>query len=81
LSEEINSWKNKKPIRFLLMFCMIMGLYFLIEVLPLNFGTKHIPWSEIPAHIQARLPIVVMIALAAAAYIVTVKQRNTSGKK
>jgi hypothetical protein len=81
MSEEKKSWKNRKPIQFILMFCVIMGMFFVIEVVPLNMGARHIPWSEIPSHIHARLPMVVMIALAAAAYIVVVKQRNTGGKK
>jgi hypothetical protein len=80
MSEEKISWKNRKPIQFLLMFCVIMIMYFLIEVLPLNVGTKHIPWHEIPQHIQQRLPVVILIALAAAAVLV-VKQKNPGGKK
>jgi hypothetical protein len=56
-------------------------MFFAIEVLPLNFGPKHIPWREIPSHIQHRLPVVLMIALAGAAYVVVRNSGNSSEKK
>jgi len=59
-----------KITQFIILFLIIMLMYFAIEVLPLNLGQKHIPWSEIPAHIRQRLPIMLLIACAAAAYIV-----------
>jgi hypothetical protein len=68
--QEKKSLKNKKPVQFLILFIVIMAMYFVIEVLPLNVGTSHIPWNEIPQHISKRLPVVVLIALAASAYIV-----------
>ena len=47
-----------------------MAMFFAIEVMPLNFGPKHIPWREIPSHIKHRLPVVLMIAAAGAGFIV-----------
>jgi hypothetical protein len=72
---EPKSWKNRKPAQFLLLFCLVMLMFFVIEVLPLNLGARHIPWHDIPSHIQRRLPVVVLIALAAAAVLV-VKQKK-----
>jgi hypothetical protein len=72
--------KKNKLVQFLILFLVIMVMFFAIEVLPLNFGPKHIPWHEIPSHIQRRLPVVVMIAFAGAAYIV-VRNRGTPDDK
>ncbi len=79
VSEEKKSWKNRKPVQFALLFCLVMITYFVIEVLPLNLGSKHIPWSRIPSHIQHRLPLVVLIALAVSTVLV-VKQKNPGEK-
>jgi|GEM_PF-6332239 hypothetical protein len=79
MQEEKKSWKNRKPVQFVLLFCLVMMTYFVIEVLPLNVGSKHIPWSRIPSHIQHRLPVIVLIALAASAVLVA-KQKNPGEK-
>ncbi len=79
MANEKKSWKNRKPVQFVLMFGIVMLMYFAIEVVPLNVGSKHIAWRDIPSHIQHRLPVVVLIALAAAAMLV-VKQKNPGGK-
>ncbi len=79
VSKEKKSWKNRKSVQFALLFCLVMIMYFVIEVLPLNMGPRHVPWSQIPSQIQHRLPVVVLIALAASVVLV-VKQKNPGGK-
>ncbi len=79
MSNTPRPWKNRKLIQFALLFCLVMLMYFVVEVLPLNVGVRHIPWHEIPMHIRNRLPVVVAIALVAAAMLV-IKQRNPDGK-
>lgn len=73
--------KNNKLVQFLILFSVIMVMFFAIEVLPLNFGPKHIPWKDIPSHIQRRLPVVLMIAAAGAGYIVVRSSGNPTNKK
>jgi len=73
--------RKNKLVQFLILFVVIIFMFFAIEVLPLNFGPKHIPWREIPSHIQHRLPVVLMIALAGAAYVVVRNSGNSSEKK
>lgn len=71
--------KKNKFVQFLILFIVIMGMFFVIEVLPLNYGPKHIPWREIPSHIKHRLPVVLMIAAAGAGYIV-IRNRGNQGR-
>jgi hypothetical protein len=78
MSDEPKSWKSRKPAQFALLFCLVMIMFFVIEVLPLNLGAKHIPWHEIPSHIQHRLPVVILIALAAAALLVAKQPKKPS---
>jgi hypothetical protein len=72
--------KKNKVVQFLILFTVIMVMFFLIEVLPLNVGPKRIPWRAIPSHISRRLPVVLMIAVAGSAYIV-VRNRGTPTDK
>ena len=73
--------KKNKIVQFLILFFVIMLMFFIIEVLPLNYGPKHIPWREVPSHIRHRLPVVLMIAAAGAGFIVLRNRGNTNGKK
>jgi hypothetical protein len=73
--------KKNKIVQFLILFFVIILMFFAIEVMPLNFGPKHIPWREIPSHIRHRLPVVLMIAAAGAGYIVVRNRGTASGKK
>jgi hypothetical protein len=72
--------KKNKIVQFLILFFVILLMFFAIEVLPLNFGPKHIPWRAIPSHIRRRLPVVLMIAAAGSAYIV-IRNRGTPSDK
>jgi heme/copper-type cytochrome/quinol oxidase subunit 3 len=81
MAQEKKPLKNRKLVQFLLMFCVIMGMYFMVEVLPLNIGSNRTSWKEIPSQMQKRLPVVLAIALAASAYLVTIKQKKPGGKK
>jgi cytochrome b561 len=73
--------KKNKIVQFLILFFVIMLMFFAVEVLPLNYGPKHIPWREIPSHIQHRLPVVLMIAAAGAGYIILRSRGNPTDKK
>jgi hypothetical protein len=73
--------KKNKIVQFLILFFVIMLMFFAVEVLPLNYGPKHIPWREIPSHIRHRLPVVLMIAAAGAGYIIVRSRGNPTGKK
>jgi hypothetical protein len=73
--------KKNKIVQFLILFFVIMLMFFAVEVLPLNYGPKHIPWREIPSHIQHRLPVVLMIAAAGAGYIIVRSRGNPTDKK
>ena len=81
MTNSSGDWKRNKLVRFLILFCVIMAMFFAVEVLPLNFGPKHIPWRDIPSHIRRRLPVVVVIAVAGAAYVVVRNRGNTGEKK
>jgi TRAP-type C4-dicarboxylate transport system permease small subunit len=73
--------RKNKIVQFLILFFVIILMYFAIEVLPLNYGPKHVPWREVPSHIRHRLPVVLMIAAAGAAFTVVRNRGNTNGKK
>jgi DNA mismatch repair protein MutH len=73
--------KKNKIVQFLILFSVIMVMFFAVEVMPLNFGPKHIPWRAIPSHIRHRLPVVLMIAAAGSAYIVIRTRGNPAEKK
>jgi hypothetical protein len=73
--------RKNKFVQFFILFFIIIMMFFLIEVMPLNYGPKHIPWREIPSHIQHRLPVVLMIAAAGAAFIVIRTRGNPTDKK
>jgi hypothetical protein len=81
MKEPQNNWKRNSAVQFLILFSVIMLMFFAIEVLPLNVGPKHIPWHEIPSHIKHRLPVVLMIAAAGAAFIVIRNRGNPGNKK
>ncbi len=66
--------KSDTLARIVAAFVIILGLFFVIEILPLHFGEKQIPWHELPAEIKTRLPRILAIAAIASAYIGTAKR-------
>jgi len=62
--------------QFAIMFFIIIAMFFFIEVVPLHFGAKHMPWQEIPLHLKNRIPVILLIALAAAGYITFGKNKQ-----
>jgi TRAP-type C4-dicarboxylate transport system permease small subunit len=81
MDDSQGKWKKNIIAQFLILFSVIMLMFFAIEVMPLNVGPKHIPWHEIPAHMKNRLPVVLMIAAAGAAFIVARNRGNPGNKK
>jgi hypothetical protein len=67
--------------QFAIMFALMMLMFFAIEVVPLHFGAKQIPWGQVPAHLQKRLPVMLLIAGAAAAWLVFVKNNQHNKKQ
>jgi hypothetical protein len=72
--------KNGVVGRVIIAFLIIVALFFVIEILPLHYGDKQIPWERIPAEIGDRLPRILVIAGLASAYIGAAGKR-TPGKQ
>jgi hypothetical protein len=72
--------KAAKLRQFALLFCIIIIMYVAIEVLPLTAGQKHLSFHDLLAQIRHRLPVILLIAAAASAYLTMKKPpRKKSG--
>jgi hypothetical protein len=56
-------------IQGLFVFIIIIVLFFCIEIVPLHFGPRHIPFENLMPEIQKRLLRIVLIAFAAALFL------------
>jgi len=41
---------------------MVFAIFFAIEILPLHYGPKQLPWHEIIPIFKERLPVILLIA-------------------
>ncbi|MBD3344510.1 MAG: hypothetical protein GF401_05560 [Chitinivibrionales bacterium] len=67
-SEKTNS-TLQKVVRSGVVFILIIVIFFFIEILPLHFGPRQIPWEGLIPVIKSKLPRITLIAAAAAVFI------------
>lgn len=58
--------------KFIVAFLMILVLMFVIEILPLHFGSRQLPWEEIVPIIQKKLPRALLIGVLASVFLIGV---------
>ncbi|MBD3418607.1 MAG: hypothetical protein GF398_00670 [Chitinivibrionales bacterium] len=63
-------FKTSRLVRFFSFFGMILIIFFVIEILPLHYGSKQLPWHEIVPLLRAKLPRILLIAAGASLFIV-----------
>lgn len=63
-------------IRFVAALVIVAVLFAAIEVLPLHYGPKQIPWDELWPIVREKLPRIVLIALAVAGVLALGKRRE-----
>ncbi len=69
MAESQEPAKKNRIQQFAILFFVIILMFFFIEVAPLHFGPKQMPWQEIPMHLKHRIPIILLIAISAAGYL------------
>ena len=55
---------------------LVFALFFAIEILPLHFGPKRIPWPEILPLVKERVPIMTLIAFGVAFLVGTRNEKE-----
>jgi len=55
--------------RGIIVFIMIVGLFGVIEILPLHFFGNHLPWPQVADETLKRLPRIVVIGIAAGIFL------------
>jgi hypothetical protein len=64
--------------RAAVIFFVVIMLFLVIEIAPLHFGQQQIPFDQLGPEIKKRLPRILLIALAVAAFLSTRKNKDAS---
>ncbi len=61
--------------RAVLFFTLIVVIFFCIEIAPLHFGNRHLPWDALGPEISKRLPRILLVAIGAS-LLMAFKQKD-----
>ena len=65
--------------RSAVVFVLVLAIFSLVEILPLHFGPRQLPWPEVIEEVRGRLPRILLIAVAVSVFM-SVRRKGGNGE-